>query len=425
MTAAPRSEKSRVTALLWWPGVVLACALLVASRRPDLLLHASFWAEDGWNWYPDAYNEGWRALLVPWTGYLQTASRLVALFAQPFPLRWAPTVFAAGAVLIQATAAAFLVSHRLAGAAPRPARLIFALVYLLLPNSFEVYANLTNVQWHLAFLAFLVTIADRPATRAAWLFDMAALLLSGLSGPFCIVLAPVAVWRALHNRDRASTARALIVAAAALLQLWCLLGGGLHRVASPLGASPRRFVSIVSTQIILPVLFGRHSTQALIRLAASTHGVVPLAATLLAGLAVLRVLLAGPAAVRYGIAYAAGVFAAALLSPVGSGSQPAWLIMSQPDLGDRYYILPMLAWTAVLLALAADAHLWIRAAGLVLVGVMLLELPGDWHLPTSFDFDGRTDFVSRAERFAVSPPGTTMRFPLRPAGVQPMVLHKH
>jgi hypothetical protein len=71
--------------------VFLASVVLVVSRRPDVLFHAQFWAEDGKFWYADAYNLGAIApFLHPAAGYFQTLPRLAALFAQLFPMAVAP-----------------------------------------------------------------------------------------------------------------------------------------------------------------------------------------------------------------------------------------------------------------------------------------------------------------------------------------------
>ncbi|MBE7212883.1 MAG: hypothetical protein INR65_17865, partial [Gluconacetobacter diazotrophicus] len=99
--------------------------------------------------------------------------------------------------------------------------------------------------------------------------------------------------------------------------------------------------------------------------------------------------------------------------------------MSMPDVGDRYYVMPMLAWAVVLFTLAADHAPVFRWSGRALLLVVALSLPGDWHLPTSFPVGGRTDFVARARAFAAAPPGTTAQFPVHPQGVPPMTLTKH
>src|SRR3954469_9301999 len=54
--------------------VFLSAFLLIFSRRPDAVLNAQFFAEDGQRWFADAYQMGFRCLLIPDQagGYLHT-----------------------------------------------------------------------------------------------------------------------------------------------------------------------------------------------------------------------------------------------------------------------------------------------------------------------------------------------------------------
>ena len=92
---APRARSGATRGALLY----LAAVALVASRRPDGLTNPQFWAEDGAVWFAQAYNQGpLTALLTPWTGYVQTFSRLVAAASLLVPLRHAPLVFNVAAV---------------------------------------------------------------------------------------------------------------------------------------------------------------------------------------------------------------------------------------------------------------------------------------------------------------------------------------
>jgi hypothetical protein len=45
--------------------VFLFAFLLIFSRRPDAILNAQFFAEDGQRWFADAYQRGWHCLVIP------------------------------------------------------------------------------------------------------------------------------------------------------------------------------------------------------------------------------------------------------------------------------------------------------------------------------------------------------------------------
>lgn len=400
-----------------------AFAVLVWLRKPDVLLHAELWGDDGWSWYPDAYAHGALSLLWPVNGYLNSLQRLVALAAQPLPLAWAPTVFALAALAIQVLPAVFLVSARMDRAWPgRWTRALFALIVLLLPNEIEFYVNLTNAQWNLALLAFLVLVADAPRSRAAWAFDSAVLLLCGLSGPFCLLLMPVALLELGEHRDGTRIARAALLGATALVQAGCLLAaphGG--RTTAPLGAGPVVFARIAALQILLGAELGYYAVSALPALAAFQGAALPLVVTAAGALLTLVALWRGGWLLRKFALFAALLLAGALASPQVTNTEPQWPVMAIPPMGNRYFTIPIICWVAVLFTLAADRRWLPRIAGAALLLVLLAwGIPHDFHeLPMP-----RTDFQDRARAFAAAPPGTRMEFPLHPPGLTPMVLVK-
>lgn len=407
------------------PAPVLLLAVvfgaLLLSRRPAVLLDAAFWAEDGWVWYPEAYSLGWHSLLKPVAGYLQTLSRLVALAAQAVPLAWAPTVFAAASLVIQALPAAFLVSPRMDRAWPSLwARLLFALIYVALPNSYEVYVNLTNAQWNLAVLAFLVLVSRSPEGWPGRVFDTVVLIVSGLSGPLCLLLVPVAAWKAFEDRNRTSAWRLAAMLAAALVQGGLVLATGGSRSPAPLGAGPRTFARIASMQIFIGALLGRPAMEWFHGTALWTSNIGPALITAaglaFVGLAVVR----RPGLLRQGCLFAALLLGAALLRPQVSNTEAQWPLLTIPGVGNRYYYIPMLAWVGALFALAADRFRPLRWTAVGLLMLLAVGIPVAWRQPGM----PATNFAEAARAFALAPPGTRMEFPVHPLGVMPMVLVK-
>jgi hypothetical protein len=404
-------------------GLAALFMLLLVSRNPGVLLHAEFWGDDGWNWYPDAYNHGAAALLIPANGYLNSFQRLGGLLAQMVPLRWAPTLFAVIALLVQVLPPLFIASPRMAASLPsRSLRLTLAFACLMLPNSIEAFGNLTNCQWHLAVLAFLVIVAT-PAAGGAWrAFDAAVLLLSGLSGPFCALLLPVALWQLWVQRDSGAWWRTAIVFACVMVQTGVFLTAPHNvRSAAPLGAGPRMLARIVALQVVLGAEFGYRTISGVPAWHAWRNNVLPLAvalgALLAAGLAWWR----GPRVTRLAILFGGLMLTAALISPQISLDQPQWPLMTVPPLGNRYYLMPMLAWVAVLFTLTCDRTRALRGIGAALLLVLFgYGVPRDWRYPRM----PPTDFVAQAGAFAVAPPGTVMAFPQHPPGTSPMWLRK-
>ncbi|MBV9758437.1 MAG: hypothetical protein JO047_15425 [Alphaproteobacteria bacterium] len=442
----PGAARHAWTARPWHLALLgIGFAALVLSRKPGVLLHATLWGDDGWSWYPDAYNLGIASLAKPMNGYLNTFQRLIGLAVQPFPLAWVPTLFAAAGLAMQVAPALFLVSGRMAKAWPQSwARLAFALIVLVLPNELDLYVNLTNSQWHLALLAFLVLVSTPPETRAGWIFDALVLLLCGLSGPFCLLLAPVAIWQVVEQRSRTSVVRAAILGGTALVQVGCMLGSPHARSAAPLGAGPRLLARIVALDVLLGAQLGFFTLRDIPALPHWQDNLLPIAIAAAGAVLGTIALLRGPPLLRKFALFAGLVFVAALASPQVSTSDshwimkttdgvvhvivnqyahvPQWMVMTIPPMGNRYYTFPMLAWIGVLFTLAADRRPVLRGVGLALLAVMLVwAIPHDWR---QLRFPP-TDFVARARAFAVAPRYTVMEFPVDPPGLNPMFLLKH
>src|SRR3954447_3150542 len=177
---------------LYFPALLLGfliAALAVISRRPDALFNPQFFAEDGNIWFADAYNYGWlQALAMTHTGYFQTLPRLGAALALAVPLQHAPWVTNLIGLLLQVAPAIFLLSRRASNWAPLRIRILMAAAYIALPNTSELNVSITEAQWHLGLLACLVALSRPPQSRVGVAFDVTALALCGLTGPFCIVL---------------------------------------------------------------------------------------------------------------------------------------------------------------------------------------------------------------------------------------------
>jgi hypothetical protein len=423
ITGLLRRSISSLLGLPAWArlGVFMAIVFL---RHPLGILHADFWGEDGSFWYTDAYVLGWRSALVPHTGYLQTISRFVAICAQAAPLAWGPTIFAASALIIQALPSTLLTSRRMQDAWPDPvARLCFALIYVALPNAFEVLMNLTNAQWHLAALAFVIVTIRPAANRFVSAAEFVALATSGVSGPFAIVLLPVAVWQFLAARSRTALIRMVIVAGCVAVQAWPLIATmSTSRPPTPLGAGAIALARIVAFQVILGASFGIHGLPRLSGTRLWGIDAVPLAIAL-AGIVLGSVALRrGNRMLRQGVLYGALILAAALVSPVVSATEPQWLAMSKPGAGVRYYFMPMLAWIAILLTLVHDRLVVIRRLAQAFLLLMPLGIVTDFYYPGMKP----TDFADRAREFDLAPVGTSVTFPVHPPDFQPpMVLTKH
>ena len=390
--------------------VFIIAFVMVYSRRHDAVLNAQFFAEDGKFWYTDAYNLGLHSLLMPQSGYLHTLTRLIALLTLFFRFSSAPLVMNLSAITVQILPVNVFLSSRFSNIA-LPTRLLASLIYLALPNTYEVDANITTIQWHLALLACLLLLA-RPASAWGWrVFEWTVLVLISVDGPMGIVLVPVAWVLWWKRRDRWQLTSLVLLVPGAVIQALSVLLTWHTRQTGPNGAAFSRFASILGRQVFLSSLLGLKTQSWLIRL--NTVHLVEAIATAAGLLLLLYVLRCGPMELKLFILFAFAVFALSLARPLaGAPDREQWALLCLPGCGNRYYFLPMLAFLASLFWIARPtaARQWLRYSVLALLLLLPIGIYRDWHYPRFADLH----FRKYAGQFEQAPPGTKVTIPINP-----------
>jgi hypothetical protein len=384
-------------------------AAAIVSRRPDALFNPQFYAEDGAVWYAQAYNLGWlRSLAIPAGGYLNTLPRVLCGAAVLVPLATAPLLLNLFGIAIQALPVTVLLSSRCAGWGTLPIRALQALIYLALPNSSECDVTVTNAHWHLALVLCLIVFGTRPPTFAWKVFDVAALLLGGLTGPWAIVLAPLAFlfWRI--RRQTWSLVTSIILAVCALVQM-AFLATSYTRPATPLGASPDLLLRLITGQIYVAAIWGQNSFV--------TRGhILFIALVFVASTAVIvYCFLKSGWEHRLFIVFCALILAASLASPLIAGPLPRWQLLTI-DKGGRYWFFPMLALLWSLLW-------WATRRNAFSIVVLAVSLRGSWHDWHYWPYKNE-NFPVYAAQFERAKPGTKMTIPIYPDGHQMELIRK-
>jgi hypothetical protein len=402
--------------------VFLVSFAILVSRRPETVFRPQFWSEDGWLFYAQAYNSGlFHPVFWAHSGYLHLFPRLIADLAQFVPLVYAPLLFNLVALGLQILPVQLLISARLAALGSLPTRLLLGLLYLALPNSSEIHANITGAHWRLALLVFLVIVSGLPQSRAAEIFDYVAVLMCGLTGPFAMMLAPVALLFWWKNRERwklilAST----LVVCAGIQGTLVLISHESSRTHQPLGPSFAYLFKILADHVYLGALIGRN----LIFLSS------PVAAFVTASLGTAIVLYAffrGPLQLKLFILFAGLVLVSSLASPrepikeLSNGPWlPGWEFLAVGAC-QRYWFIPMLAFVATLVwLLKSTTPPLLHLAAIFCFILMSFGVLRDWHCWPLVDYH----FSEYAERFQQAPRGTVMVIPTNPAGWW-MRLEKH
>jgi hypothetical protein len=225
---APKAPSRFVKAAVML-GTLALVALVLFGRKPEMFFRPQFWAEDATVFFLQAHDSGWRAIFIPYSGYYHAVPRLIALLCSGFDPAHIPRLYFIASLLSSLAMAAAIFSPRL----DLPCRPLLALAIVLVPHTGEVWLTITNLQWVLAPGLLLLLLARDPVTPAQWTFDVIALLVLALTGPFVAIWLPLFLWRVWQRRSAASLCLAVLAALAALAQLSAYLQSVRHASGGP------------------------------------------------------------------------------------------------------------------------------------------------------------------------------------------------
>lgn len=411
--ATPDMAWAKSSRTVFHAAVFLTALLVLFARRPDALLNAQFYAEDGARWFADAYHVGWRCLLIPDSGYLQTVSRLIGLIMQAAPFAVVPLFMNLCALSFQILPVNIFLSARFA-AIPLKTRLLSCLLYLSIPNSFETHANTTNIQWHLALACLLLMLSSAAVTRTGRYLELLLLAFSVLDGASGMLLVPIALALWWKRRDTRSVAALAVLIPGAVLQTIVLLLSHSRRPA-PNGATLARFTGILGGQVFLSSVLGlRTSIQlffAHVPWLLWAQGIAMVIGVLIIGYAFWR----APFELRLFIFYSFLSLTLALIHPVASfsGDYEQWQLLQTPGVANRYYLFPMLAFFSALVWLATNPPVIAQAArygALLVLALLPIGILRDWEYKPFVDYD----FKAFAADFDHATPGTKVSIPINP-----------
>jgi len=391
----------------------LSAYALIITRKPDAIFHAQFWAEDGKAWFADAYNLGpWRPFLRAEAGYFQTLPRIAADFSLLVPLSLAPLVLNIFAIAVHVLPVNLLLSRRCTQWGETWFRALLAVTYIALPSSPEICANITNEQWILAFCAFLLLAGSPPWSRASRAVDVSFILLSGLTGPFCIFLLPIAVLVALKRSNRWPWVPVGILSACCLIQVIGLtvVSPAARTAWGVLGARFDLLVRIFGGNIFLGALIGSNNFAAI----SGAHAFAILAIAAASGLMISGFALTqAPLPIRLLAIYAILVVSGALAlpssyAPPGTGQ---WEMLAKAG-AVRYWFLPTLTFIWLLLYGATSQAKVLKIVSGALLCCVCFGIAIQWRRPAFSDLN----YPAEVQRINGAPVGSTLWIPINPEG---------
>jgi hypothetical protein len=196
-------------------GILLLVVLVLFLRRPDAFLNPQLWAEDGTVFLSDQQLYGASALWRTHLGYHLLVPRLVAAAGAGVGILFTPALYNLASLAALVFVARYLLSSRIG----TPYKGLMALALVLCPHRGEVFMNLANAQWVLSLALLLLVISEEPERRSQRAFDVAVLVLVGLTGPFAFLFLPLFLARLALRRTSWSACLAALAGGLAAIQL--------------------------------------------------------------------------------------------------------------------------------------------------------------------------------------------------------------
>lgn len=195
--------------------VSIVTVVLLWLRVPGQFSNPQFWAEDSVVFWLDQYQSGLLRFFNPYAGTMETAPRLIAFGSSFFDISFAPKAFAVGAIGLTTWAAA---SAALSYSSPVLGFLIGSALVVPPYAGDEILGNAVNIQWVLAPVLTLLLLSERKERGVVFVSNCAFVGIAATTGPFSIILIPIAIARFVKFRD----AMSMIVLAAAVVQFLTL-----------------------------------------------------------------------------------------------------------------------------------------------------------------------------------------------------------
>jgi hypothetical protein len=370
--ALPPTFGPRQSTTGWFAaGLLLAYAIAIMARMPQVLLKGRFWAEEGAVYFLNGRNLPWYdALFAVHTGYLNLAASIATLLAARLvPIEQAPWVSTGFALLIQLCPPLFVLTSGVRWLRSRWAMAAALLLLLVTTRSGEVWMNAITSQFHLALCTALI-LALPVRGGITGLFRAALLVIAPLSGPVSAFLAPLFLARGWFDRSWQRVLQGVILGLAGALQLLMTL---LHpEPARTIGIGPRMFALVVYVkQVLLPFL-GTTSTERLTQglTNAVTEGRTPWIPLLVSVACMAAMVLAAwrsrNVEVRWLVAGGSVMLAMSYFGALGQHIQ-----LLSVTFGDRYSFAPTALFGLALLGIALAKRGWLSRCSAVLVCVLV------------------------------------------------------
>lgn len=372
----PRLRAGSWARVVAW-GLFLALGFLVLFlRRPETLLRAEFYTEDGQVFYLGTFfGSPLQQLSRPYNGFLHVGTRLVADLSRLVPTETAPLVTSGIALVVVVLCAAYLVSPRMSAVVPDGrVRLVLGLLLLLLPGSQETLGSMTYIQFYGAIFLICLLISTRPRERVPRWLELGVAGIAGLTGPFSILYSPIFVLRWSRTHERWDAEKALVIVATGVIQSLTLLLAA-DRVPGT-ASDPGGLVAVALVRGVDVPLLGEFWSAGLSRIGVDPWVVAVFTVSVLVGLAIV----AKSFLSRQMLGLATYVWLVIIVGTLAVHPFPVIRLLDDPYYESRYFLVPGAMVAAIVFAGVLRARGRLGIAALLLCGVLVVGVAGDFRL---------------------------------------------
>ncbi|WP_342753729.1 glucosyl transferase [Pantoea sp. MBD-2R] len=404
------NTKGNIKWILIFCGIFLA----IMSRRPDIILSAQPWAEDGKIWMEGIYNKGfWNTVILPQNGYYQTISILAYGIGLFFGVEHASFTANVIAISIRCFFLMFILSSRFDFIKMRY-RVAAALYFLLMPNLVEGYVNITNAHWYLSMYLMAIVMTDDAKTKAWKAHDYALIILSGLSGPFIAFIAPGLLIKRLYQRKgilntlKGINTFDVLFTLCFLIQVAAIIhSSGADRSSAPLGATFPLLADIISFRVV----GGSFFTNDLISSLREKTAINIVVFLILSSLIIYNFIRSDW---RFKAACLLPILMIgfALAKPMMSPTEPQWPVFLMGGAGERYFFVTNFSLFCFILFMLSKVDKYSKII-LPLLAVIVLPV-----LISSFKIKplDEVGYMKDIEKFKTIPDGQEMEIQINPPG---------
>ncbi len=335
--------------------------IVTLFRDPSIFSNPQFAFEDGKIYFKDAYDH-YNSLRIwfqplPFVGnnspFIELSGRIGVSIAYLFNIVYVPLVIKLLAIIFKLLPAIFFLSKRCENIMPNPYhRLVSCVIFLLLPNQYNMEILLLNARWFMGLFAFLILIAHSPKNIVEQTIDYILLFISCLSGVFIIFIFPIAVIYFIIKKERLFNNKNKQIVL--FIMFICFTIQFIYYLHYPtirdrnLGASIVNFLRIFSGNFIMSGLIGENAGfRVMNRCWWNCTNIYPILFSIVGifimFLAFFKINVEG----KLFFIFSFLVLYAELKSPLAIKTFPyltSWEGINHNSLSDRYYFYPTMIW---------------------------------------------------------------------------------